>query len=93
MGEAPTSQARSRDTDHLRPSNLAARTLYLVEHTLSKFGGDPCPVRRGLAAAVKCHVRKTPFFCSILQRQRRSYKVRIGFVEASCPEAGGPRPG
>ena len=45
MGQAPTSQSRPRDTDHLRPSNGAARTLSLVEHTLSKFGGDLCPVR------------------------------------------------
>ena len=62
LGQAPTSQARSRDTDHLRPSNLAARTLSLVEHTLSKFSGDPCPVRRGIVAAVKCCVRKARFF-------------------------------
>ena len=53
----PTSQARPRDTDHLRPSNLVARTLYLVEHTPSKFGHDP-PLRRGLVAAIKCCVRK-----------------------------------
>ena len=67
MGQAPTSQARPRDTDHLRPSNLAARTLSFVEHTLSKFGGDPCRLRRGLAAAVKCFVRKARsfrFFCT-----------------------------
>ena len=62
IGQAPTSQARPRDEDHLRPSNLAARTLSLVEHALSKFGGDPCPARRGLAAAVKCYVRKARFF-------------------------------
>ena len=67
MGQAPTSQARPRDTDHLRPPNLAASTLGLVDYTLSKFGGDPCPVRRGLAAAVKCYVRKARFF---LCRQR-----------------------
>ena len=38
MGQAPTSQARPRDADHLlvRPSNLAAKTLSLVEHTLSQ---------------------------------------------------------
>ena len=63
MGQAPTSQSRPRDTDHLRPSNLVARTLSLVERTLSKFGGDPCPVRPGLAAAVKCYVRKKRFPC------------------------------
>ena len=62
MGQAHTSQARPRDTDNLRLSNLAARTLGLAEHTLSKFGGDPCPVRRGLPAAVKCYVRKARFF-------------------------------
>ena len=67
MGQAPTSQARPRDTDHRRPSYLAARTLILVERTLSKFGVDPCPLRRGLAPAVKCYVRKTRVF---LCRQR-----------------------
>ena len=46
---------------------LAAKALSFVEHMVSKFGGDPCPVRRGLAAAVKCYVRKTRF---ILCRQR-----------------------
>ena len=30
----------------------AARTLSLVEHAPSKFGGEPCSVRRGLVAAV-----------------------------------------
>ena len=61
LGQAATSQARARDTDHLRPSNLSARTLHLVEYTPSKFGHDPCPMRRGLVAAVKCYVRKTRF--------------------------------
>ena len=60
--QARTSQARPRDTDHLRPSNLAERTLSLVEHTRSKFGGEPCPVRRGIMAGVKCCVLKTRFF-------------------------------
>ena len=71
-GHAPTSRARPRDTAHLRPSNLAAKTLSLVEHTLSKFGGDPCPVRRELAAAVKCYVRKARFF---LRRQRTELPI------------------
>ena len=64
LGQATTSQARSRDTEHLlvRPSNLAARALRSVEHTPSKFGHDPSRVRRGLAAAVKCYVRKARFF-------------------------------
>ena len=42
LGQDPTSQARDRDTDHLRPSNLAARTLRSVEHTPSMFGYDSC---------------------------------------------------
>ena len=62
MGQAPTFHAGPRDTDRLRPSNLAARTLSLVEHTLYKFGGDPCLVRQVLVAAVKCYVLKTRFF-------------------------------
>ena len=65
MGQAPTPQARPRVTAHLQPSNLAARTLNLVEHTLFTFCRDPCPVSRALVAAVKCYVRKTHFFlCS-----------------------------
>ena len=68
MGQAPTSQARPRDTDRLRPSNLTARTLSLVEHTISMFCCDPCPVGQGLVAAVKCYVRKARIF---LRRQRR----------------------
>ena len=55
IGQAPTSQARPRDADHLRPSNLAGRTINIVEHTISKFGGDRCPVNRGFAPAVKCY--------------------------------------
>ena len=52
------------ETDHLvRLPNLAARTLSVVEHTLSKFCCDPCPVRRGLVAAVKLYVRKHVFSC------------------------------
>ena len=67
MGQATTSQARPRDSDPLRPSNVAAKTFSLVEYTLSKFGGDPFPVRGGPMAAVKCYVRKSRFF---LCRQR-----------------------
>ena len=37
MGQVPTPQAIPRDTDHLRPSNLVAKTLGLVDHTLSKL--------------------------------------------------------
>ena len=62
LGQAPASQARPRDTDHLRPSYLAARTLRSVEHTPSSFGHDPCAVRRGLMTAVNCCVRKARFF-------------------------------
>ena len=58
---------RDLKTDHLRPPYLAARTLSLVEHTLSTFGGDPCPVRRRLVAVVMCYVRKKRSFFS---RQR-----------------------
>ena len=60
LGQAPTSQARPRDTD-LSPSNLAGTTLSFVEHTLTKFGGDPCPVRRVIAAAVKSYMRNARF--------------------------------
>ena len=46
LGQAPTLQARPRDTDHLQPSNLAARALRSVQHAPYKFGHDPCPVRQ-----------------------------------------------
>ena len=52
---------RDLETAHLRPSNLAAKTLRLVEHTISKFGVDPCPGRPRLEAAAKCYVRKARF--------------------------------
>ena len=63
MGQPPTSQARLRDTDHLRPSNLAARTLrqWSIHSSFVMI--------RGLwgedsLAAMKCCVRKSRFFLS-----------------------------
>ena len=56
MGQAPKSQARSRDTDHLRPSNLAARTIRLVKHTLSQVRWLPvfCEARTAGSGEVLC---------------------------------------
>ena len=79
QGQAPTSQARPRDTDHLRPSNLAAMTLSLVEHTLYKFGDDWCPVRRGIAAAVKYYVRAQSTFSPLLLNRTREARALCGF--------------
>ena len=62
LGQAPKLRTGPRDTDYLRPSNLAARTLSLVEHSLFKCSRAPFPVRRGIVAAVKCCARKTLFF-------------------------------
>ena len=64
-------QARHRDKDHFRPSNLAARTLSVVEHTLSKFGDDPCPVRQGLVACAK-----STFFSCSRQRSKMTHHYR-----------------
>ena len=90
MGQAPTSQARPRDTDHLRPSNLAARTLNLWSiHTLSTFGGDPCPVRRGLVAAVKCYVRKARFFLC-RQRSERTPSLPTALLAGFSTMKGNP---
>ena len=79
MGQAPTFQARPRDTDHRRPSNLAASALRSVEHAPSKFGHDSFPVRRGLVAAVKyCCVRKALFFLlsgQAVEQNKRSQNV------------------
>ena len=72
MGQTPTSQANPQDTDHLRPSHLAAGTLSLVEHTLSTFRGDAFPMRRRLVAAVICYVRKARSFF----RRQRSQMTR-----------------
>ena len=72
----------SRQTTY-GPQNLAARTLSVEEHTLSKFCRDPCPVRCGLVAAVKCYVRKTHFFFSllgqVLEQNKRSQSLVCGF--------------
>ena len=78
MGQAPTPQATPRDTDHLRPSYLATRTLIIVEHTLSKFGDDPCPGRRGLATTVKWYVQKGTFF-RFCWTQRDNPEPCVGF--------------
>ena len=69
QGQAPTSQARPRYTEHLRPSNLAAKTLSLVEYTLSKFGDEPCAVGRGLTATLKCYERKARFAAAVEQNE------------------------
>ena len=83
LGQAPTSQARPRDINHLRPSNLAARTLHSVEHISSTFGYDPCPVRQGLVAAVKRCVRKARFFAV-----REQNKGNQSLVWVSTPQRG-----
>ena len=76
LGQAPTSQARPRDTDHLRPSNFAARTLSLVEHTFSKFSGDPCPVRRVLSNSSYLSLcAKSTFFPLLLNRTREGQSL------------------
>ena len=63
---------------HVRPSNLEARTLRSVEHTPSKFCCDPCPVKRGLEAAVKCCVRKARFFlCRQLAENDKSLPTTL----------------
>ena len=49
----------------------------MVEVTFSKFGGDPCPVRQGLAAAVKCYVRK--HVLSLLLNRTREARALCGF--------------
>ena len=75
MGQTPTCQARPRDINPLRASNLASRTLSLVEHKLSKFGGDPCPVTRGLVATAMCYMRKARF-CLCRHRTERTHHYR-----------------
>ena len=90
MGQAPTSQARPRDTDHMRPSNSAARTLSFVEHTISKFGGDPCPVRRGLAAAGKCYVRKARFFLCVWAADRDDPSLQMAHLAGFSTMKGKP---
>ena len=62
MGQAPTSQARPHNPDHLRPSNLAATTLRLVDHILSKFWWLPvsCEARNRGSGEVLC--AKSAFF-------------------------------
>ena len=77
LGQPPMSQARPRDTDRLPHSKLAARTLRSVEHTPSKFGDDPWPVRRGLVAAVSVVCEKHVF--SLLWNRTREARALCGF--------------
>ena len=90
MGHSPTSRARPRDADHLRPSNIAARILRSVEHTPSKFWRDPCPVRRGLVAAAKCSARKTRAFLG-RQRTKMTHYYRRHCSWLFCSMKGKPK--
>ena len=58
----PPRSKRDLETQTTYGPQTWQRGLRSVEHTPSKFGHDPCPVRRGLVAAVKCCVRKSRFF-------------------------------
>ena len=90
IDQAPTCQASPRDTDHVRPSNLAARNLLSVEHTPSKFGHGPCPVRRGRVAAVKCCARKERFLCcpagQVIEQEQEIKKSEPQALWASAPQ-------
>ena len=77
MGDAPTSQARPRDTDQLQPSNLAGRSLSLVEHTLSNFGGDPYPVRRTRGSGEVLRAKITFFLVSAAIRNDPSLPTAL----------------
>ena len=55
-----------------QPSILAGKTLRIVEIELSKFGGDPLTVRRGLAAAAKFYVKINTFFSLLLNIPREA---------------------
>ena len=90
MGQAPTSQARTRDTYHLRPSHLVARTLTLGEHTISKLCRDACAVKRGLVAAVKCYVRKARFFLCRQRTEMTHHYYRRHCSRGFCTIKGNP---
>ena len=69
-----------RETSRRRPSmalKLGREDLRSVDHTPSKFGHDPFPVRRGLVAAVKCCMRKSRFFAvrTCFGTEIRSYNL------------------
>ena len=83
LGQPPTSHARPRHRDHPRPSKLAAKTLSLVEPTLSKFACDSCTARRGIVATVKCCVPKKARIFSLsgpaVENNERSQRALCGF--------------
>ena len=83
-GQPPTPQARPQDTDHLSPSNLGARTLSLVEHTLFKCGGDfvSCEAKIRGSGEVLC--AKSTFFSLLLKQNESSQNL----VWVSTPRRG-----
>ena len=62
--QAPTSQAKSRDQTTHGPHTWGGEDSTLSVHRPPKFGHDPCPVRRGLVAAIKRCAREARFFRS-----------------------------
>ena len=82
LGQAPTSQARPRDTD-LSPSNLAGTTLSFVEHTLTKFGGDPCPCEASNCGSGEVLYANRTLFPPLLNSTR---EARQSLVRVSIPQ-------
>ena len=57
-----------------------------MERTLSKFAGDPCPVRRGLAAAVRSAMyEKHVFFAAVQQNERSQSLVWVSTRQRGKP--------
>ena len=81
------SDVPSKTSRHRPPtaSKRGSKDPTLVEHTSSKFGHDPWPVRRGLVAAVKWCVRKARFFAVGEQNERSQSLVWV-----STPQRGKP---
>ena len=71
LGSHVPSKTSRRKPPTVRPSNLEARTLRLVEHTFPKFGVDTCPVRRGITAAWSAMSEKNVFPCVASEQKWR----------------------
>ena len=75
-----------RVTTYFRPGANCDSSLYGASYT----NDTNFSLMQGFLSGMQSRVGN---YCSILLRLHRSFKLGIGLDEASCPEAGGSRPG
>ena len=67
------------ETDHLRPSNLAVRTLSLAEHTISQVWWRPVSCEAMTCGSGEVLCAKSTFFPLLLRTEREKPESCVGF--------------